>query len=514
MSFLLDLFSALLGEENKARSPAKKSHRRSSSSSRRVSYRPGDVLSGNVEIVREKFAKVALGDLTAVVFPGEMADVFVSDPTNVLSEGQTAEFVLLNKDDRGWKASIRAAGEAKARKALEKLEEGDLITGRVVELKDRGVLVDVMDFQAWIPISELAWHWVEHPSEEISIGEEIEAEITRIEMPDGWLTDKRKRRARAIASIRACIPEPESPSVPVAFSGMPFKVWAVAKTPRSCDAVSRFVLEEIVAGKDRNAIATTTGLDITTLNNIHDLLADNSLAENWAATKKGRDIVEAIHLSHELNEDPIRGLFVSAAHPAGRLISVDEHKKQEPYPRDWPSPVFHKLDEETFAKATDEAIPESLLKKLVPEEKREGLAQLQEDSRLRVFLRRDGTRIRKDAVIKTPEYWLLAGLWRAFRPFVDRPYRPAKGSEWCQNFLMVRCLLVQESRKDSSQETVFFEPFTETLWCLAPESKVRVRDRRGDSFPALPNVGTATDSDADRSILELTPDSWCVVRVL
>ncbi|GEM_PF-2140540 len=514
MSIWGELFSALLGGDSASSSPAKRSRRQSSRNEKASLYTPGDLLSGKVDYVADKFAKVVSGDLTAVVFPGEMADGFVSDPTDFLSPGQSTEFVLLKNDVRGWKASIRAAPEAIARKALAKVEEGDLVRGCVLELKDRGVMVDVEGFQAWIPIGELAWRWVDHPSEVVSIGEEIEAKITRIETPEGWLADKRQRRAKAVASLRACVSEPESPTVAVAFSGMPFKVWAVAKTPRNCDAVTTFVLEEIAGGQSRDSIAETTGLNLATLENIHTFLADESLANNWSATDRGRDLVEAIASARELNDDPIRGLFASAAPQAAQLLSLHEHHKQQPYPRGWPRPPFHKTAEDDFAKATDEALPEPLIEKLVPEDKRSGLARLQEDSRLRIFLRRDGGRPWKPVFIETSEYWLLAGLWSSFRPFFGEPYRPANGSERCQNFVMVRCLVVRAKQEDAQSEIVYFEPNTATLWCLNEERKVREKRLRGDVFPALPTpVHKDGESGSDQAEWQLQPDSWCSVKV-
>ncbi len=514
MSFWGELVSALLGGDSPSSSSTKRSRRESSSTNRGSSYSPGDLLSGKVEFVAGKFAIVVSGDFKALVPLREMSESHVSDPTDILSKGQSVEFVLLQNDARGWTASLAAVPEARAREALAELEEGDLIKGHVAELKDRGVLVDVVGFQAWVPISELAWRWVDHPSEVVSIGDEVELKLTRIEMPEGWLTDKRKRRAKAVASLRACTPEPESPEIPVAFSGMPFKVWAVPKTPRNCDAVTTFVLEEIAGGQSRDSIAETTGLNLATLENIHTFLADESLANNWSATDRGRDLVEAIASARELNDDPIRGLFASAAPQAAQLLSLHEHHKQQPYPRGWPRPPFHKPAEDDFAKATDEALPEPLIEKLVPEDKRSGLARLQEDSRLRIFLRRDGGRPWKPVFIETSEYWLLAGLWSSFRPFFGEPYRPANGSERCQNFVMVRCLVVRAKQEDAPSEIVYFEPNTETLWCLNEERKVREKRLRGDVFPALPTpVHKDGESGSDQAEWQLQPDSWCSVRV-
>jgi len=483
-------------------------------SRRKDKYAPGDVLSGKVEFVAEKFAKVVSGELTAVVFRDEMADGFVSNPTEVLSAGQNADFVLLKNDARGWKASIRATSEARAREALAKLRAGDLVKGRVLELKDRGVVVSAGKFEVWIPATELAWRGIDHPSDAVSIGDEVEAKITRIETPEAWLEDRRQRRARAVASLRACISKPESPVAPVAFSGMPFKVWAVAKTPRGCDEVTLFVLEEMVAGQSKEVISATTGLDQKTLENIHSSLFELSFAKNWLPTEWGTKLVEAVALARELNDDPIRGLFVSAAHPKKQLISARDHGQQKAYPRGWPRPPFHKPSEDVFAKATDGALPEPLLEKLVPQDKRNVLARLQEDNRLRVFIRRDGGRPWKSVFVESPEDWLMAGLWWAFKPAFGNPYRSSKDSDRCQNFLMVRCHLVDENQKGLPPQVVFYEPYTATLWSLNEDGKVRIRESRGDVFPPLPSFDSENlEPNSGKLTRHLEVDSWCSVKV-
>ena len=133
--------------------------------------------------------------------------------------------------------------------ALSGLNEGDRVKGKLVNFKDNGAILDSGSFQVWLPISELDWGWIDHPSEIVALGDEAEVEIIRVELPEGWLTNKWKRRAQAIGSLRACTPQPESPKISVAFSSLPFKVWGIAKTPRNCDPVVLYVLEALAAGR-------------------------------------------------------------------------------------------------------------------------------------------------------------------------------------------------------------------------------------------------------------------------
>ena len=208
-------------------------------------------------------------------------------------------------------------------------------------------------------------------------------EIIRVELPEGWLTNKRKRRV--IGSRRECLPQPESPRIPVAFSSLPFKVWVVTKTPQSCDPVVLYVLEELVAGRSRDDIQSTTGLPSLTLDQVHKVLVEEGLAKGWRPCEKGRRLTEAVVRARDFNADPICGLFASAAHSTSQFISVEDQREQGEYTRTWPRPPRNKPAEDTFARATDEALPELLIERIVTEDKRSILARLQEDDQLRVF---------------------------------------------------------------------------------------------------------------------------------
>jgi hypothetical protein len=308
-------------------------------------------------------------------------------------------------------------------------------------------------------------------------------------------------------------PPTRSPHISIAYSSLPFKVWAIAKTPRSCDPVVLYVLEDLVAGRTKDEIAATTGLPNSTLDKVKEVLVGEKLVKGWSPSVNGKRLAEAVSLARELNSDPIRGLFASAANPASQFISAEEQHKQNEYPRDWPRPLFNKAAEDTFARATDEALPEPLIERIVTEDKRSILAKLQEDDRLRVFLRRDGPRPWIPVYVETSEHWFLAGLWSAFVPFIGHPYRPANGHSRCRDFLMVRCNAV-EKKNGTPLEIVYFEPYTSSIWRVQSSERVFVRDRKGATFPSLPSLGKQGVSLESGSVAKhLTPVSWCIVGV-
>ncbi len=83
--------------------------------------------------------------------------------------------------------------EARKKELLEKLHEGETILGRVSSLSSFGAFVDVGGADGLIHVSELAWHRVEHPSEVVSVGDELEVFILRLDREGQRISLSRKQ---------------------------------------------------------------------------------------------------------------------------------------------------------------------------------------------------------------------------------------------------------------------------------------------------------------------------------
>jgi small subunit ribosomal protein S1 len=71
--------------------------------------------------------------------------------------------------------------EKRKAELLDKLEEGDVIKGRVSGLRDFGAFIDLGGADGLVHISELAWYRVNHPREVLNVGDEIEVEIMKLD---------------------------------------------------------------------------------------------------------------------------------------------------------------------------------------------------------------------------------------------------------------------------------------------------------------------------------------------
>ncbi|MCJ7667101.1 MAG: S1 RNA-binding domain-containing protein, partial [Anaerolineae bacterium] len=83
---------------------------------------------------------------------------------------------------------------------LENLIPGEVRQGRVIRLCDFGAFVDLGGFDGLLHISELSWHHVEHPSEVLEVGQDM----------DVYILDVDRERKRVALSLKRLEPDPWS----------------------------------------------------------------------------------------------------------------------------------------------------------------------------------------------------------------------------------------------------------------------------------------------------------------
>lgn len=143
--------------------------------------------------------------------PASQADLrFVEDLSTLV--GQRASF-RITKLEGGRRLNLVVSRravleEAQAEQAAQtraKLEPGAVLAGTVVGLQEFGAFVDLGGVEGMIHISELALGRVRHPEEVLSVGQEIEVAVLRVEQ-----TNNPKRPERIALSMRALAKNPWS----------------------------------------------------------------------------------------------------------------------------------------------------------------------------------------------------------------------------------------------------------------------------------------------------------------
>lgn len=79
------------------------------------------------------------------------------------------------------KALLSSDQNQEASKILAELKEGQVVKGTVKSLKDYGAFVDIGGVDGLVHITDLAWYRVNHPSEIIKLGQELDLSVLKID---------------------------------------------------------------------------------------------------------------------------------------------------------------------------------------------------------------------------------------------------------------------------------------------------------------------------------------------
>lgn len=60
---------------------------------------------------------------------------------------------------------------------FENIEVGQILKGEVVRITDFGAFIDIGGIDALLPLSQISWRWVDHPSDILKVGENIDVEV-------------------------------------------------------------------------------------------------------------------------------------------------------------------------------------------------------------------------------------------------------------------------------------------------------------------------------------------------
>lgn len=68
-----------------------------------------------------------------------------------------------------------------AEEVISNLDEDQIIEGEVVRLADFGAFIDVNGIDGLLPISEICWHKIKHPSDVLTLGEKVQVKVLKID---------------------------------------------------------------------------------------------------------------------------------------------------------------------------------------------------------------------------------------------------------------------------------------------------------------------------------------------
>jgi small subunit ribosomal protein S1 len=125
-------------------------------------------------------------DLVRAFLPGSLVDVRpVRDPTAL--EGTPLEFKVIKLDAKrnnvvvSRRAVVEEEYSAEREQLLENLQEGSVLSGIVKNLTDYGAFVDLGGIDGLLHITDMAWKRVKHPSEVVSVGQELQVKVLKFD---------------------------------------------------------------------------------------------------------------------------------------------------------------------------------------------------------------------------------------------------------------------------------------------------------------------------------------------
>lgn len=148
-------------------------------------YQEGKVVKGII------YGKVKGGftvDINSIraFLPGSLVDVRpVRDMSQL--EGKELEFKVIKLDQKRnnvvvSRRSVVESENTQERDALlDGLQEGQVITGVVKNLTDYGAFVDLGGVDGLLHITDIAWKRVKHPSEVLTVGQEMQVKVLRFD---------------------------------------------------------------------------------------------------------------------------------------------------------------------------------------------------------------------------------------------------------------------------------------------------------------------------------------------
>jgi small subunit ribosomal protein S1 len=187
---------------------------------------------------------VLVGGVRAFCPASAMSLTPIEDPNTFV--GQRCEFSL--PQDKGGKKSIIVSrrnilekeSRKRARERMAKLEVGEKLKGKVIEVRDYGVLVDLGDgLDGLVHMSEVSWSRGAKPQDVAKVGDGVDVAVLKVQQ-----ASRKDRYGRVSLSMRACQPDPWDAAKDTVRPGMPIK----GKVVRTTDFGAFIELQENIEG--------------------------------------------------------------------------------------------------------------------------------------------------------------------------------------------------------------------------------------------------------------------------
>jgi len=143
------------------------------------------IISGFIKTRVKGGFTVSIDQINAFL-PGSLVDIRPLRDTEYL-EGTLSEFKVIKADRKtnnvvvSRKAAIQGDNVQNKSELLEKIKEGETVDGIVKNLTDYGAFIDLGGIDGLLHITDIAWKKVKHPSQFLSIADNVKVKVLAID---------------------------------------------------------------------------------------------------------------------------------------------------------------------------------------------------------------------------------------------------------------------------------------------------------------------------------------------
>ena len=90
-------------------------------------------------------------------------------------DAQQNNFILSNKK------VYEDSAEETRKTIFSQIEAGQVVKGEVVRITDFGAFIDLGGIDGLLPLSQLSWRWIDHPTDILNVGDKIDVEVISVD---------------------------------------------------------------------------------------------------------------------------------------------------------------------------------------------------------------------------------------------------------------------------------------------------------------------------------------------
>ena len=105
--------------------------------------------------------------------------------SNLIGQEITLQVIEVDQERRrlifSERAAVHESRDSIRDKVIDKLNIGDILTGRITSLADFGAFVNIKGADGLVHLSEISWDRIRHPGDELKVGQEIQVKVISID---------------------------------------------------------------------------------------------------------------------------------------------------------------------------------------------------------------------------------------------------------------------------------------------------------------------------------------------